>query len=99
MTEHLQEIFKGQDQDHNANMVANFLLQDDDPAPYEEFLWRRIPDHLRNELEGLLTQTELDEALQNDMKPNSAPGIDGFTVKFLKIFWPCLLYTSPSPRD
>ena len=38
MTEQVQEIFKGQDLDHNANMVTNFLLQDDDPAPYEEFL-------------------------------------------------------------
>ena len=32
----------------------------------------------------------MDEALQNDMKPNSAPGIDGFTVKFLRGFWPSL---------
>ena len=90
MTEHFQEIFKAQDLDHNANMVSNFLLQDDDPAPYEEFLQRRIPDHVRNELEGLLTQAELDEALQNYMKPNSAPGVDGFTVKFLMVFWPSL---------
>ena len=90
MTDHFQDIFKGQNLEHNANMIANFLLEDDDPAPYEEFLRRRIPDQLRNELEGLLTQTELDEALQNDMKPNSAPGIDGFTVKFLRIFWPSL---------
>ena len=38
ITKHFQEIFRGQDLDHNANMVSKFLLQDDDPAPYEEFL-------------------------------------------------------------
>ena len=44
----------------------------------------------KNELEGFLTQTELEETLFNDMKPNSAPGIDSFTVKFLRTFWPTL---------
>ena len=42
------------------------------------------------ELEGFLTELELEESLLNDMKPNSAPGIDGFTVKFLKTFWQSL---------
>ena len=37
MTEHFQEIFKGQNLDHNANMIANFLLEDDDPAPRNIF--------------------------------------------------------------
>ena len=32
----------------------------------------------------------MDEALQNDMKPNFAPGVDGFTVKFIRVFWPAL---------
>ena len=69
-------------------MVINCLLQDNDPATYEKFLSRKIPDHLKNELEGLLTQAYLEEALQKVMEPNSAPGVDGFTVKFLRVFWP-----------
>ena len=37
------------------------------------------------ELEGLLTQLKLEEALHNDMRPNYAFGIDGVTVNFLAI--------------
>ena len=63
MTSHFQKIFKKQDLDHHENSIANFLLEGNDPAPYEEFLRRQIPDHLRNELEGLLSKPELEEAL------------------------------------
>ena len=41
-------------------------------------------------MEGKLEDDELSKALMNDMKPNSAPGIDGFTVKFIKAFWDSL---------
>ena len=30
---------------------------------------------------------KLNKALLTDMKLNSAPGIDGFTVKFIRAFW------------
>ena len=30
---------------------------------------------------------ELTKALMEDMKPNSAPGIDGLSVKFVREFW------------
>ena len=90
MTTHYQKIFKKQDLNRNPDCLKNFLLEGDDPAPYEEFLGRRIPEHLKNEIEGLLSKPELEEALHKDMKPNSAPGIDGFTVKFLRLFWPSL---------
>ena len=49
-----------------------------------------LPEHLKNEMEGSLTITEFNKALHQYMKPNSAPGIDGFIVKFLQLFWPSL---------
>ena len=90
MTKHYQKIFKKQHLNRSQDCLKDFLMEGDDPAPYEEFLGRRIPEHLKKEIEGLLSKTELEEALHKDMKPNSAPGVDGFTVKFLRLFWPSL---------
>ena len=70
--------------------IEDFLTHDDDPAPYDEQLKRQIPEELKMELEGFLTEPELEESLLNNMKPNSAPGVDGFTVKFLRTFWQSL---------
>ena len=39
-------------------------------------------------MEGLLTENELTDTLMNFMKGASAPGIDGFTVNWLRQFWP-----------
>ena len=90
MTSHYKKIFKKQDLNRHENSLKNFLLEGNDPTTYEEFLRKRIPYHLKNKLERLLSKQKLEEALQRDMKPNSAPGIDGFTVKFLRLFWPSL---------
>ena len=90
MTEHFEEIFKSQNANKDKDKIKDFLTSDDDPTPYEELLKRQIPEELKEELEGFLTKLELEEALFKDMKPNSAPGIDGFTVKFFRTFWPSL---------
>jgi hypothetical protein len=37
-------------------------------------------------LMGMFTEKEIKEAL-DDMKVNSAPGPDGFTVSFFRSFW------------
>ena len=39
-------------------------------------------------MEGKLTKTELHVALFQKMHGNSAPGLDGFTVNWLRTFWP-----------
>ena len=44
----------------------------------EELKRRVLPDNIKEEMEGDLNDIELN---MEDMKPNSAPGIDGFTVK------------------
>ena len=86
MTEHFQNIFKAQNITTDTTNIEDFLTHDDDPAPYDELLKRQIPE----ELEGFLTEPELEESLLNYMKPNSAPGVDSFTVKFLRTFWQSL---------
>ena len=53
---------------------------DDDEEPFEELKRRALPDNIKEEMEGYLNDNELNNALINDMKPNYAPGIDGFTV-------------------
>ena len=42
---------------------------------------------MANSMEGLLTEEELEFALLFKMKGSSSPGLDGFTVNQLKIFW------------
>ena len=90
MVEHFQEIFHKQDLNRSHDSIKDFLLLDDDNKPQTELLNRQISEELKQELEGPLTLTELEDSLFNDMKPNSAPGLDGFTVKFLRTFWPTL---------
>ena len=41
-------------------------------------------------MEGPLSDVELTDTLMNSMKGASAPGIDGFTVAWLRQFWPHL---------
>ena len=42
---------------------------------------------MARKMEGKLTKSELTDALFNKMHGNSAPGLDGFTVNWLRIFW------------
>ena len=42
-------------------------------------------------MEGLLTTTELTFSLFNTMKGDSSPGVDGFTVNYLRTFWDDLM--------
>ena len=90
MADHFQGIFNKQEVDKTPNCIVDFLLADNDQQPYEKLLCRQLSEELKQELEGLLTLNELEEALFKDMKPNSDPGLDGFTVKFLRTFWPVL---------
>ena len=46
----------------------------------------KLSDNESQELEGEISFAELGYALKN-MKNNMSPGLDGFTVEFLKFFW------------
>ena len=43
-------------------------------------------EHTKNKMEGSLHDEELTKTLNEYMKPNSAPDINGFTVKFMRAF-------------
>lgn len=55
--------------------------------PWETLQNRRISDEFKQELEEELTRKELTNALFENMKPHSVPGIDGFSVLFVREFW------------
>ena len=53
---------------------------------------RKLPKEIADSKEGDLTMEELQEALFKHMNGNSSPGMDGFTVNYLRAFWPSLKF-------
>ena len=72
--------------------IINFLNADGDNKPFDELIKRKskISEQEFQEMEGKLTDSELTDTLMNSMNGASAPGIDGFTVAWLRQFWPKL---------
>ena len=67
--------------------LMKFLKAEDDEAPFIEFQSKKIPNCMRQRMEGELSAKELHTALFEKMHGNSAPGLDGFTVNWLRTFW------------
>ena len=44
------------------------------------------PTEIRSEMEGSINPTEMTKALNEDMNGTFAPGVDGFTVNFIRKF-------------
>ena len=82
-----QSIFNKPDVLEGKEAIANFLTSQGDIEPLLEFNRRKLNDVQRDSLEGHITLEELTSALHEDMKGSSAPGIDGFTVNFVREFW------------
>ena len=72
--------------------IKRFLQMDDDNSPWENFSKRKLPKEMADSMEGDLTMDELHEALFTHMNGNSSPGMDGFTVNYLRAFWPSLKF-------
>ena len=53
----------------------------------EELENRKITKNLADTMEGMLTTDELTHCLFKVMKGASSPGLDGFTVNHLRVFW------------
>ena len=51
--------------------------------------YKRLTPEMREGLEKDLLITELDESCKN-LKPNSAPGVDGFCASWVQALWPYL---------
>ena len=67
--------------------IMNFLSSDGDEHISEIYKQHALTDDERDSLESPLSKAELHCQLFNHMKPNSSPGIDDFTVSWLKEFW------------
>merc|ERR1712239_18310 len=77
----------------NQSDIINFLNKDGDSAPLNELNNRKnkIPQHDWNNCNKKdFVDKELHDALFNHMNGSSSPGPDGFTVNWLRVFWPDL---------
>ena len=72
----------------SSEELIEFLKSDEDESPFHEFNSRKIPAWMRTKMEGELSAEELRVALFTKMNGSSAPGLDGFTVNWLRTFWP-----------
>ena len=82
-----QKIYKSQDNiNSSSDDLDNFLNSDEDSLPMTHLKLRRLPVHQASQLEGKISEEELKHCLFNKMKGGSAPGIDGFTVSWLRQF-------------
>ena len=78
--------------DGSEESIIDFLKSDGDEEPLQILQQRKnriTPDEFTR-MEGLMSETELTETLTKFMKGASAPGVDGFTVNWLREFWPDL---------
>ena len=90
-----QQIFKKQpDLNVGEADLEAFLVSDEDEntaqhhSPLAELRHRRnVTNWEMQKTGGEITSAELRACLFNKMKGNSAPGIDGFTVSWLRVFW------------
>ena len=78
------------DIDGSETYIKIFLNSDGDTKPLDKLYARKskISEQEFHEMEGPLSDSELSHTLMNSMKVASAPGIDGFTVAWLRQFWP-----------
>ena len=92
-TKKFQSIYDLQpDVDGTEDNIINFLNSDGDKKNLDELLKRKtkITEQEFQEMEGQLSDFELTDTLMNSMNGASAPGVDGFTVAWLRQFWPHL---------
>ena len=64
--------------------VESFLRGNGDDEVWKELKKRKLTEEERSWMEGSITKLEMRHQLFQHMKPNSAHGIDGFTVSYLQ---------------
>ena len=69
--------------------VISFLGRDGNNKVLDELNKRKLSADERETMEGAITKKELSTQLLDNhhMKANSAPGLDGFTLAWLRHFW------------
>merc|ERR1711940_205788 len=88
MRHYMQDIYtKQQGLTPEEEHVISFLGGDNDNKVLEELDRRKLNQEEKDSMEGPITKQELTTQLMEHMKPNSAPGLDGFTVAWIRHFW------------
>ena len=88
MTKYFQGIFGKQPLLKSSTAdIRDFLNSDNDTETLIELDKRKFPKEVADKMEGPLTLIEMENALFNHMNGTSSPGIDGFTVAFLRLFF------------
>ena len=83
-----QQIYAKQDNvDDSSEAIQDFLNSGNDTMPSVYISNVALSDAERDRAEGEITLEELEYSLFKKMKGSSAPGIDGFTVNWLRKFW------------
>ena len=90
MRKFYQQIFNKQTVKEGTEAIDEFLNSDADTNPFEELESRKLNDETRDSLEGNISLHEMTKALNEDMNGTSAPGVDGFTVTFIRKYWTLL---------
>ena len=84
----MQGIYSKQDGlNTSPEHLLEYLSQDSDDAVLEELNRRKLSDEERDSLEGPITKEEMTNQLFKHMKAHAAPGIDGFTVDWVRSHW------------
>ena len=81
-----QKIYSKQDVEDSSEAVQEFHDSGGDTRPLEYLKSKALTNEESESIEGEITLTELNHVLINKMKRSSAPGIDGFTVNWLRKF-------------
>ena len=91
MRHFMQNIYlKQEGLNTGINDLRAFLGSGNDQRVLDALDSRRLTEEERDSLEGEISKDELTTQLFKHMKATSAPGIDGFTVAWVRKFWPDL---------
>merc|ERR1711872_1075772 len=82
-----QKIYSRQEVDDSSEAIQDFLDSSGDTRPSEYLNSKALTNKESKSMEDEITLTELNHALFKKMKGSSAPGIDGFTINWLRKLW------------
>ena len=86
----LKKIYSTQEFEDNSEAIQEFLDSGGDTKPLEYLKSKALTNKESNGIEGEITLSELQYVLFKKMKGPSAPGINRFTVNWLRKFWDSL---------
>ena len=87
----MQKIYEKQEGvTPKRKQILFFLRGNNDERVLQELNKRKLTEEEMNSLEGPMEREEMRKQLFHHMKAGSAPGQDGFMVRWVRAFWPDL---------